>query len=855
MALSRPDKALAEARAVLADSPGPFAASVAHQAIGVVLRDFGDTSAALRELRAAQRHARRSGDPSREPDVLATLGIALVFVGRTAAGLAALDGAIERSQGTAAARIRFRRVGVLNVLGRHREALEDLRRVIPVLTRAGDALWSARAHTARGVAHLALGSPGRADADFRTADRLYAETGQQVEAVFSVHNRGLTAFRLGDLPTALARLDEAGRRYGALGAPVPELAIDRCSVLLAAGLAADALAEADAGIRQLTRISGQATRKAELLLMAARAALAAGDPATAVTRATAASGSFSAQHREWWGAHARLTLLQARFAAGLTSGRLLRESARTAQRLGALESAESAQAHLLAGRTALALGRLAEADRHLSEAARARRRGPALSRTAGWLAQALRAQAQGLPRGLLSACRRGLDLLDDHRLTLGASELRAQATEQGAELAALAQRECLRAGRSRDLLAWTERWRATALSVPPVHPPGDHALQAELTAFREISSRLERARADGTPATELRLGQQRLEREIRGRMMHLRGTGPAGDRLDIGGLLDELKDQCLVEIVEIDGELHLLVCGDGRVRRIPAGRIADAAAEAEFAGSALRRLAYEPSSGEHVFDLLEATAGRLERAVLGSAARLLGDGPVVMVPPGRLHGVPWALLPSLRDRPLSVAPSATAWLRARTAVPPESRDVVLVRGPGLRTGGAEVTPLAARYGDATVLEHGTATASRVLSAIDGCRLAHVAAHGSFRADSPMFSSLHMDDGPLTVHDVERLTRAPYRLVLSSCDSGRLAPAGAHELLGLAAALLPLGTAGIVAGLVPVNDEATVPLMLALHEALHRGAGLPEALRDARRAVPDEPVHRATALSFIALGSG
>ena len=36
-------------------------------------------------------------------------------------------------------------------------------------------------------------------------------------------------------------------------------------------------------------------------------------------------------------------------------------------------------------------------------------------------------------------------------------------------------------------------------------------------------------------------------------------------------------------------------------------------------------------------------------------------------------------------------------------------------------------------------------------------------------------------------------------MLSSCDSGVLAPAGADELLGLVSSLLPLGTAGIIAG--------------------------------------------------------
>jgi CHAT domain-containing protein len=154
-----------------------------------------------------------------------------------------------------------------------------------------------------------------------------------------------------------------------------------------------------------------------------------------------------------------------------------------------------------------------------------------------------------------------------------------------------------------------------------------------------------------------------------------------------------------------------------------------------------------------------------------------------------------------------------------------------------------------------MLGGGTATAGRVLSAIDGARLVHIAAHGNFRADSPLFSALQLDDGPLTVYDLERLRRAPRQLVLSSCDSGLAAPAGADELLGLATSLIPLGTAGIVASVVPVNDEAVVPLMTALHRELRRGANLAEALRDARAGNEADPVAVATGWSFICLGAG
>ena len=51
---------------------------------------------------------------------------------------------------------------------------------------------------------------------------------------------------------------------------------------------------------------------------------------------------------------------------------------------------------------------------------------------------------------------------------------------------------------------------------------------------------------------------------------------------------------------------------------------------------------------------------------------------------------------------------------------------------------------------------------------------------------------------------------------------------------LANSLIPVGTTGIVASVVPVNDTAAVPLMIALYRELLGAASLAEALRDARR---------------------
>ncbi|MCH0564614.1 MULTISPECIES: CHAT domain-containing protein [unclassified Streptomyces] len=853
MVFAAPGEALARAEALLAGDPAPLPASVAHQVIGIWQRDWGDMRLALRHLRRARDLAARADCAEREGDVLGTLGVALVHAGRTRQGLAAFERGVVRTTGHTRARVLYRRAYAWWVLGHHREALEDVRRAIPVLRQENDVIWTARALTLRATVHLAVGAVDRADADFTAAEALWDTTGQEHDKADAVESRGLAAFRSGDVPVALRLLDEAEQRYARLGTPTFMLNIRRCEVLIAAGLAPEALAEADAAIKVLDGIGGQSTRKAELLLTAARAARLAGDPHTAIARAAVAVRLFAAQRRSWWETHAQLVLIEARHAAGRGSGRLVADAAAVAGKLASSGAPAAPAASLLAGRIALSLGWTADAERHLAHAARSRRSGPPLARLTGWAAQALRAQAAGSGRGVLQACRHGLDVLDDHRMTLGASELRARATEQGAELAALAQRASLAHGGPRRLLEWSERWRATALSAPPTRPPDDQRLLGELTAFREIAARADQARAEGRPVPALEREQRRLEREIRSRTLHLRGEVPGGgDRFDPARLLARLGATRLVDLAVVDGRVHVLLCGQGRVRRFTAGSVAEAEAEAEHVQAGLRRLAHP--GAEARLPVMEAAGRRLEELLLGGAAAHLGGGPVVVVPPGRLHRVPWALLPSLRERVVSVSPSASSWLRAQGTEPPRGGRQLLVRGPGLATGGAEVPELADRYGAATVLEDDRARVPRVLGELDGAALAHIAAHGAFRNDSPLFSSLRMADGPLIVHDFERLARSPYRLILSCCDTARFASVGADELLGLVTALLPLGTAGVVAASAPVNDAAVVPLMLALHKGLDAGLSLAEALRDARTALPDDAVHRATGWAFTAFGA-
>ena len=79
-------------------------------------------------------------------------------------------------------------------------------------------------------------------------------------------------------------------------------------------------------------------------------------------------------------------------------------------------------------------------------------------------------------------------------------------------------------------------------------------------------------------------------------MLRTQGAGRNGAPrirgIDVPGLLDALGDDRLLELVDIEGELHVLVCGDGQVRRFAVGRTELAAREIRFARFVLRRLAY-----------------------------------------------------------------------------------------------------------------------------------------------------------------------------------------------------------------------------------------------------------------------
>jgi tetratricopeptide (TPR) repeat protein len=845
-----PGAARARAERDLVPDPDPALSSIGHQVVGIVLRDTGETDDALAHLRRALALARRV-DREREADVRATLGGTLVYVGRTREGLAQLDRAAAELDGLPLARVLVRRARVLSFnLERYEAGADDLRRALSILDRSDDDVWRARALHLDGLTRTGLGDLDAARHAFGEALRINSGLGLTFDVAAGVHSQGWLAFLTGDLPTAFERYAAAEAGYGDAGVTNVDLVYDWCNAFLAAGLATDALEVVERALVARPLLEGE---QADLLLALAGAALAADDPERAGSAADEARRLFRRQGRQQHWLRAELFAISARSASGSRPDRLLprvRALVAMAREFGATELPQVLMVGAELGTRVHSARARAWVDEWLEEASGFRDAATGTTRALGWLALARRRASAGETAGVLRACEAGLAALDAHQATFGSHELRALSSGHGAALAELGTRTALVSGDARRLLRWSERWRATALTIPTTASDHDAATTADLAALRAQHSRLAEARVHGMPTERLQARATRLEHSVRQRLFHARGSGQVASSLDVGGLLAALAedDTVLLELTEVDGVLHALVAGHGRVRHRVVGAAADAAKAVDFALFTLRQAARGRRAQ------LEVAGTRLERALLGAAIGGVGDSRVVVSGTAALQGVPWGLMPSLVHRPVTSTPSARLWLRAREAVPAAEERRVMLVGPGLGSGGAEVPAVAAEDPGAVVLGGDAATVAASLAALDGASLAHVAAHGHFREDSPLFSSLTLADGPLLVHDLQRLERPPHRVVLSACESGVMQPVGDQELLGLAAALLSMGTAGVVSSLAEVDDAATVDVMVALHARLRQGGGLGDAMLAAREAAAGDPVLAATAASFTVLGT-
>ncbi|MGK3199675.1 CHAT domain-containing protein [Amycolatopsis sp. MEPSY49] len=854
LAYTAPPRACRLARLALAGADGdrePVA--VAERALGMAHTALGDLAKAEQHLLTAIETADTADLPVRAAEARGSMAYLRSLTGRFDDALAQISRAEPALHGRSLARLRMLRALVLTEAGRFDEAAEGYADALDVLRRAGgDAVLEGDIRNNRSLVHVHRWDWRAAQEDLDRAEALYTASGHLGKTATVHHNRGLAAVARGDLPAALAAFDEAADQYRSSGRDPGLLPIERAETLLSALLVKDARQAAEVAVE---RFAGQrnAVDLVQARLLLARAALLDGDLAVAAEQAEKARRSAIGQRRPGWAALGGYLALRARWEGGQRGEATIRAGRRSAVALArAGWVVEALDARLIVARTALEAGRLAVARRELAHPAFAHRGRPAEQQARAWHARALLRLSEGDRAGAESAILAGIRVLERFRAGLGATELRVHAAGHAGELARLGLRLAMAAGDPESVLTWLERWRAGTLLLRPARPVDDAELGQRLAELRQVVAGLAAAAERGGDTATLVRRQAALESAIRRRSHRVNGElgAQAGALGPVSGLRAELGSSALVEYVAADGELHAVVVRGDRVRLHRLGPVAGIEHELTALRFGLRRLAYGTGSAA-VPGLVVRTAAALDRSLVEPLLPDVGDRPLIVVPTGFLHAMPWAVLPSCAGRPVSVAPSAALWLRARTAVAGSTGARVFASGPGLPHSVAEVATLAGRYRGARRFTGRNATVASVTAALDGAELAHIAAHGRFRADNPLFSALQLVDGPLTVYDLERLTRPPRHVILSACESGLPVVRPGDELLGLAAALLAMGSTSLVASVVPVPDATSRPLMLRLHRHLRAGAAPATALAKAQQDFADP----AAVAGFLCYGAG
>lgn len=279
--------------------------------------------------------------------------------------------------------------------------------------------------------------------------------------------------------------------------------------------------------------------------------------------------------------------------------------------------------------------------------------------------------------------------------------------------------------------------------------------------------------------------------------------------------------------------------------------------------------AYVREASPHLLRPVQAHLRELDAELLAPLRSRLTARKLVIVPHELLHSVPFHALWDgerylLDSLAVSYAPSASVYVHCRRRVPaaapesnPPANSGALILGvpdaqapcildelqavaaalPGARLF------IGARAGAGVLREHGPHS-----------RIIHIATHGYFRQDNPLFSGIRLGDGYLNLHDLYSLQLPAELIALSGCSTGLHAIAAGDELLGLSRGLLHAGARTLLLSMWDVNDRSTATLMGDFYNHFNDLQDPAEALRRAMLSLREAYPHPYYWAPFILYGA-
>jgi CHAT domain-containing protein len=257
---------------------------------------------------------------------------------------------------------------------------------------------------------------------------------------------------------------------------------------------------------------------------------------------------------------------------------------------------------------------------------------------------------------------------------------------------------------------------------------------------------------------------------------------------------------------------------------------------------------------------VQAHLGHLYEEVLAPLRDRLRAQHLVIVPHGVLHYLPFHALFDgsqyvIDSFTVSYAPSSSIFALCQRKPSRSSGSSLILGVPDARAPLIldEVRAVAGVLPGADLIVGAGANESALREKGAHSRLIHIATHGSFRQDNPMFSGIRLGGAYLNLYDLYQLNLEAELVTLSGCATGMNVVSPGDELLGLVRGLLYAGAHSLLLTLWDVHDRSTAEFMTYFYRRLAGGeekaASVQGAMKDLRQHYP-HPYHWAP---FLLIG--
>ncbi|MBZ5554593.1 MAG: CHAT domain-containing protein [Acidobacteriia bacterium] len=233
---------------------------------------------------------------------------------------------------------------------------------------------------------------------------------------------------------------------------------------------------------------------------------------------------------------------------------------------------------------------------------------------------------------------------------------------------------------------------------------------------------------------------------------------------------------------------------------------------------------------------------------------------LIFVPHEFLHCVPFHALKRrdgylIEDHSISYSPSASVF-KLCSGKPPSGKASSLVMGvPDIKIPHVldEVRDASALLSNCTLLVGAEATEEKLKSLGGEASIVHIASHGVFRNDNPMFSSIYLGSSSLSLFDIYNIELDADLVTLSGCGTGMNRIVGGDELVGLVRGFLYAGARSLLVSLWNVYDRSTAELMQAFYKYLKHNKNIAQSLCFAMRDIKEKYSHPYYWAPFILMG--